>query len=46
MSPKGMHMDVQVTPGSGTGALTGIEGHLTIRIEGKQHFYDLEYMLP
>lgn len=46
MSPKGMHMDVQVTPGSGTGELAGIEGHLTIRIEGKQHFYDLEYTLP
>jgi Protein of unknown function (DUF3224) len=46
MSPKGMHMEVQVTPGSGTGELTGIEGRLTIRIEGKQHFYDFDYTLP
>ena len=46
MSPKGMHIDVQVTPGSGTGDLAGLEGRLTIRIEGKQHFYDLEYSLP
>jgi hypothetical protein len=46
MTPKGMHIDVQVSPGSGTGELAGIGGRLTIRIEGKQHFYDLEYTLP
>jgi hypothetical protein len=46
MSPGAMHIDVLVTPGSGTGALAGIEGRLAIRIEGKQHFYDLDYALP
>lgn len=45
MSPAGMSIDVRISPGSGTGALAGIEGRLTIRIEGKQHFYDLEYSL-
>jgi hypothetical protein len=33
-----MHIDIQVSPGSGTDALAGIQGTLTIRIEGKQHF--------
>jgi hypothetical protein len=46
MSPGTMHIDVQVSPGSGTDALTGLTGKLTLRIEGKQHFYDLEYTLP
>jgi hypothetical protein len=46
MSPKGMHLDVQVSPGSGTGELAGLEGRLTVRIEGKEHFYELEYSLP
>jgi hypothetical protein len=46
MSPGAMHIDVQVTPGSGTGALTGVSGRLTIRMEGGQHFYDLDYRLP
>ncbi len=45
-SPGGMHIDVQVSPGSGTGALAGLEGRLTIRIDGKEHFYDLQYTLP
>lgn len=46
MSPGSMHIDVQVSPGSGTDALTGLSGRLTIRIEGKQHAYDFEYTLP
>lgn len=46
MSPGTMHIDVQVSPGSGTEGLAGIAGTLTIRIDGKQHFYDLEYTLP
>jgi hypothetical protein len=46
MSPGSMRIDVQITPGSGTGDLAGIAGTLTIRIEGKQHFYDLDYTLP
>ena len=39
-------LEVQVSPGSGTGALTGIAGTLDIRIEGGKHFYDLAYTLP
>jgi hypothetical protein len=35
-----------VTPGSGTDALKDLQGRLTIRIEGTQHFYDLAYSLP
>ena len=37
---------ITVVPDSGTGALKGIEGKMTIRIEaGGKHFYDLEYAL-
>lgn len=46
MTPAGSSINIVVTPGSGTGELVDIEGRLTIRIEGKQHFYDLEYNLP
>jgi hypothetical protein len=46
MAPGRMHIDVQVTPGSGSGDLAGIEGRLTLRAEGKQHFYELDYTLP
>lgn len=37
---------VTVVPGSGTGALAGIEGALRITIEHGTHFYDLDYTLP
>lgn len=37
---------IDVVPDSGTGALAGIKGQMKIRIEGGQHFYDLEYALP
>lgn len=46
MSPAGQTLEVTVVPGSGAGALSGISGTLAIRIEGKQHFYDLDYELP
>jgi hypothetical protein len=46
MSPGAMQIDVQVTPGSGTDALKDLQGRLTIRREGTQHFYDLAYSLP
>ena len=35
-----------MVPDSGTGDLAGIAGTLTIEIEGKAHFYRLEYTLP
>jgi len=38
-------MDIIVVPDTGTGALTGISGSMTIRIEGSQHFYDFDYKL-
>ena len=37
---------VTVVPGSGTGALAGIEGSMTIRIEGGRHEYEFDYALP
>jgi Protein of unknown function (DUF3224) len=46
MSPAGQTIEVNVVPGSGTGALAGISGTLEIRIEGKQHLCDLAYELP
>lgn len=39
-------MNVVIVPDSGTEELTGISGRMTIKIEGKDHFYDLEYSLP
>jgi FlaG/FlaF family flagellin (archaellin) len=38
-------MRVFVVPGSATGALAGMTGTMTIRIESRQHFYDLDYHL-
>lgn len=37
---------VVVVPGSGTGALAGLEGSLRITVEHGRHFYDFEYTLP
>ena len=39
-------LDVRIVPDSGSGGLAGISGRLDIRIEGKEHFYELEYELP
>ena len=39
-------LDVTVVPDSGTHALTGITGKMTIVIEGGKHSYELEYSLP
>lgn len=36
---------VAIVPDSGTGELAGIAGSLRIVIEGKQHFYELDYAL-
>jgi hypothetical protein len=46
MDQNGLKMSVIVVPGSGTGELKGIAGIFTIKIEGGQHSYDLEYTLP
>ena len=36
-------MSIRVVPDSGTEELSGLTGTMTLRIEGGQHFYDLEY---
>lgn len=46
MEPGAMEIRVIVSPGSGTGELTGISGSLEIHKEGKQHRYTLQYRLP
>jgi hypothetical protein len=46
MDRSGQNMMVKIAPGSGTGDFKGIAGTFTIRIEGGQHFYDLDYTLP
>ena len=40
-------LSIVVVPDSGTEQLTGIAGHMDIKIEaGGKHFYELEYTLP
>jgi hypothetical protein len=46
MDASGLKMTVLVVPGSGTGELKGMAGTFAIKIEGGQHFYDLDYTLP
>jgi hypothetical protein len=37
---------IVVVPESGTDQLTGLAGTMSIRIEGKAHYYDFDYTLP
>jgi hypothetical protein len=46
MDASGPEMQVVIVPGSGTGELKGISGTFAIRIENRQHLYDLAYTLP
>lgn len=39
-------LTVRVVPDSGAGELMGITGSMKIKIEGKKHFYEFDYMLP
>ena len=39
-------LSVTIVPDSGTDQWTGITGKMNIKIEKKQHFYELEYTLP
>lgn len=39
-------LSITVVPGSGSGALSGLEGVFTLTIEGGVHRYDLAYTLP
>ena len=42
-APGGDRLTLEVLPGSGTGALTGLTGKMTIELEDGQHVYALEY---
>ena len=46
MSDGTFDLAIQVVPGSGTGALAGLSGTMTILIEGSRHTYAFEYALP
>ena len=39
-------LSVTIVPDSGTGQLVGLDGKMTIKIEGGKHFYDFQYSLP
>jgi hypothetical protein len=39
-------LSVTVVPDSGTEKLTGLTGRMTIKIDGGNHFYEFDYMLP
>jgi len=39
-------LEVIIAPDSGTGALAGVSGELTIKVVGGEHHYDLAYQLP
>jgi hypothetical protein len=39
-------LTITVVPDSGTGALAGISGSMSIEITGGKHFYRFEYSLP
>jgi hypothetical protein len=45
LTPDGQRLTITVMPGSGTGALTGLTGTMTIRVEDKVHRYDFDYAL-
>lgn len=46
MDTGGQQLNMVIVPGSGTGALAGVSGRMTIRISGREHFYTLSYALP
>jgi hypothetical protein len=45
MTKDSQHLAVTIVPASGTGDLAGISGTLAIRVEGKAHYYEMEYVL-
>lgn len=46
MHPGGQDLRIVIVPGSGNGALQGISGEMTLRIEAGVHHYELRYRLP
>lgn len=45
MTKDGQELVIIIVPESGTGALTGISGTVTINIVEKKHFYTVDYSL-
>ncbi|MBS0295974.1 MAG: DUF3224 domain-containing protein [Proteobacteria bacterium] len=45
MTPEARTLEVDVAPGSGTGALKGLSGRMSIEIAGGKHSYRLDYSL-
>lgn len=46
MDKGAQQLSITIVPDSGTDALVGITGVFRLRIEGGEHFYELEYSLP
>jgi hypothetical protein len=46
MSGGAQQLSIRIVPDSGTGQLEGIAGTMAIRMEGRKHFYDVDYTLP
>jgi len=46
MSRGAPKLDLTVVPDSGTGALAGLSGRMTIEIVDGKHFYTFDYVLP
>jgi hypothetical protein len=46
MTRGAQELSITVVPDSGSRALHSLAGRMTGRIEGGQHFYELEYELP
>ena len=46
MGAGGVDIQIDVVPGSGTGQLAGLSGHITITIAGGKHSYAMDYALP
>lgn len=46
MSQGAQRLSITVVPGSGTGALAGIEGDFRLSIVDGRHLYEFEYSLP
>ncbi len=46
MSAGAQQLSISIVPDSGTGELAGISGTMAIRMDGRKHFYDLDYRLP
>ena len=46
MTRGAQQLSITVVPDSGTGALAGLQGKMSIQIEGGKHSYEFEYSLP